>query len=386
MRKTRRIDFNYRPLQISASLTTEGSVPGRQSYDAVSGEYSPDYTLTPLMLQPMVSVIDKDGIISSGTINASLANITWTVTEGTQTRVITDSDTDYTIERSGPHAGRLTVRRNAMQGVPLILEFQAEYADTRTGQLYSVMARHTVRCDNATAAPPVLTLDAAAQEVYNPLRDADTRTITATLMLGKSVCPDSRCRFIWQKMRPDGSWSDVGADPVLDYDVEVSATTASVTVRRTLMGTELSLRCIAVYDGDGHPETVTPDDSAPMAYTVLRRRIPRYDYDIDRVPVSIPPEQAAISPVASLGDTQGIIDNYLSVLMPLWYIATNKPGTQPSYRQVAHGVSPSISTAALNAATGATLALEMVDLGAPAALTDSDGAVLTDSDGSVLLT
>ena len=43
--KTRRLDFKFTPLQLSVSMTLEGSVPNEQTYDADSGEYAPDYCL-----------------------------------------------------------------------------------------------------------------------------------------------------------------------------------------------------------------------------------------------------------------------------------------------------------------------------------------------------
>ena len=48
--KTKRFDFNFRPLQINVSFSVDGSVPDRQTYDADNGEYTPDYTVTPAII------------------------------------------------------------------------------------------------------------------------------------------------------------------------------------------------------------------------------------------------------------------------------------------------------------------------------------------------
>ena len=58
--KTKRFDFNFRPLQINVSFSIDGSVPNRQTYDANNAEYTPDYTVTPVIIQPNVSRMDKD--------------------------------------------------------------------------------------------------------------------------------------------------------------------------------------------------------------------------------------------------------------------------------------------------------------------------------------
>ena len=57
--KTRRLDFKFTPLQLSVSMTLEGSVPNEQTYDADSGEYAPDYSLTPAVIKPTVGIIDR---------------------------------------------------------------------------------------------------------------------------------------------------------------------------------------------------------------------------------------------------------------------------------------------------------------------------------------
>ena len=105
--KKQRFDFNWKPLRIEISLSVEGSVPGSQNYDADNAEYTPDYTITPLVLQPRVSVIEKDGIIAAGSINHSLANIRWyEIINGTKTQILS-SNTNYEITDSGGFAVKI---------------------------------------------------------------------------------------------------------------------------------------------------------------------------------------------------------------------------------------------------------------------------------------
>ena len=75
MMKTKRFDFNYRPLQINVCLAVDGSVPGQQNYDVDTAAYTPDYTITPLVLQPTVSMMDRDEILQPGKVNSKLANV-----------------------------------------------------------------------------------------------------------------------------------------------------------------------------------------------------------------------------------------------------------------------------------------------------------------------
>ena len=98
--KTKRFDFNYKPLQIDVSMSVSGSVPGKQNYNADADEFTPDYTLTNLIIQPYVSRMDKDEILPAGRINQNLANIKWyEIISGTRTQILAEN-TNYEITTS----------------------------------------------------------------------------------------------------------------------------------------------------------------------------------------------------------------------------------------------------------------------------------------------
>ena len=60
--KTKKIEVNYKPLIVHMAINEVGSVSSLQTYDAVTGIFEADYTLTPLVLLPQCDVVDKDGI------------------------------------------------------------------------------------------------------------------------------------------------------------------------------------------------------------------------------------------------------------------------------------------------------------------------------------
>lgn len=366
------------------SFTLDGGVPGRQNYDADLNEYTPDYTLTPLVIQPHTDVIDSDGIIPSGPVNARLANIRWYQILGGERTLISAANANYEITSSGASAGRIKLMRNLNVGVPLTLEFYAEYVDTRTGQLFPFQGSYLVRCDNATPCIPQLQLDAAGQTIYNPFVDVESQTVRARLLLGTVECPAAKRLFAWEKQRPDGSWSAVGAD-ILDYELTVAADGASVTVNRSLMGDRLNLRCRARYDRDGNPASKPLDDSCPVALVEIVRRLPKFEWEITGVPTNINADIKQIRPEAKVWDVNGPIANPERELMALWYIATNKSTGALTYSLIANGLNPVISTAPFSQQYGAVLGLDMVDSGPLKAAVDSDGAVFTDADGAILL-
>lgn len=381
--KVKRIDFNFKPLQINRSFTTVGNVPNRQNYDAATGEYTPDYTITPLVIQPEISIIDKNDILEAGRINQALANIRWYENiDGTRT-LITAENANYELTSSGSNAGRIKVKRNVDVNTAVSLEFYAEYVDPRTNHLHTIQDVYSVYCDNATVFPELF-LDAAEQTLYNPLVAEALQTVKASLKLGGNEVPAARRIFVWEKYRSDGSWSEVGTDTTLDFDVTISADGAAATVDRSKMGAELYLRCRTKYDVYGSPASVTLSDGNPQKVISFIRRLPKYEYDIAGIPTNIP-EVVTIAPNASIWDVNGPVDNPERELLPLWYVAQNKASGSLSYSQVGHGANPVLPTKAMTQLYGAVYGLDVKDCGPDCVWEDSDGKVFEDSDGVLLM-
>ena len=361
-------------------------MPDVQNYDADTDEYTPDYTITPLTIQPGISRLDKDEILSAGRVNQDLANIRWyeVSSNGTKT-LIEASNTSYEITASGGTAGRIKVKKNAKPQLPINLLFTAEYTDTRTNQIHTLQASFQVQCKNATSYIPQLVLDAAPQTIYDPLTDEDTQVVHASLKLGANECPTANRLFVWEKFRSDNTWTQVGTDTTLDYDVSVSSDGTTCTVNRTLMGTELYLRCRAKYDKNDSPSGVTLGNSSPERIISFIRRIPKYEYDISGLPVNIPAGILSIAPEAKIWNTKGDVADPEKELLPLWYIATNKQTGSLSYSLIAHGIAPILPTDALSDLYGAVVGLDVKDVGPACAWEDSDGKLFEDSDGKLIL-
>lgn len=381
--KTKRFDFNWKPLQLRISFAVDGSVPDKQDYNADAQEYTPDYTLTPLIIQPHISVSDKDGILVAGSVNHKLTNIRWTeIINGTQKLIATDN-TDYEITTSGGYAGRIKVARNAEPKVPITLVFYAEYIDPRNGQVLVIHGSYLISCSSSSDTLRV-ELDAAAQSIYNPLFDTQQQTITATVWRGSDVCDSEKYALVWEVQDEAGEWHPAGSDDVMDYDITVG--NGNVTINRQLMGTEMHLRCRVKYDANGSPDSIALDDSCPQAEVAIIRRIPKYDYDITGVPYNIPAGTLEIAPTVTIRTTNGVLTDPEAELLPIWYIATNKASGSLSYAPVACGVNPIISTEKMDNNFGAVIGLDVVDRGYIGAFTDTtDGSVICDADGSVLL-
>lgn len=383
--KIKRFDFNFKPLQLNVCMAVEGSVPDVQTYNADDGTYTPDYSLTPLIIQPAVSQLDKDEIVSAGRINQSLANVHWYEVVDGERKQISTTDENFEMVTSGGNAGRLKVKKNAQPQLPLNLVFYAEYTDPRTNQLFTIWRTVQILCRNATVYMPRLILDAADQTIFNPLGEQAKQTVHASLRIGKDECPAQNRLFVWEIFRDDNTWTEVGEDTTLDYDVTISEDGASVTVDRSLMGQELYLRCRAKYDINGNPENVQLNDNSPQKIIAFVRRIPKFEYGMFGVPTNIPPGLLAIAPEAKIWTTNGEIEDPERELLIIWKAATNKQSGSLSYEMVGQGLNPTLPTAKMSEQYGGVYGVDVIDAGPTCAWEDSDGAVFEDGDGNIIL-
>ena len=381
--KTKRLDFNWKPLQLQISFAVDGSVPGQQNYNADTKEFTPDYTITPVIIQPVISILDKDAVLQAGRINQSLTNIRWhQIINGTKTLIASDN-TDYEITTSGGNAGRIKVKKNAQPLIPITLAFYAEYIDSRNGQVLIIQGSYMLECSNASDLVRV-ELDAAQQTVFNPLADPTDQVVQACVWVADKICDAGKYALVWEVQDENGNWYTAETDSVMDYDITINGST--VTINRWLMGTEMHLRCRVKYSAEGNPDSVVLTAASPQAEAVFVRRVPKYEYDYTGVPYNVPAGILAVCPTAIVQGAKGEISDWEKELLPLWYIATNKASGSLSYSLVGQGANPTIPTAKMDNNYGAVIGLDVVDRGYAGAFTDTaDGVVFCDADGSVLI-
>lgn len=380
--KTRRFDFNWKPLQLQISFAVEGSVPDKQNYNADTQEYTPDYTITPFIVQPVISILDKDEVLTAGRVNHLLTNVRWYENINGVRKLIDTANADYEITTTGGNAGRIKVQRNAEPKAPITLEFYAEYVDGRNGQVLIMQGTYLISCDSSADTVRV-ELDAADQTVFNPLSDPETQTVRATVWLGDHLCPANRYALVWEVMDEANQWHEAETDAVMDYDITVNGD--SVVINRRLMGSEMHLRCRCKYSPDGTPGSVALTEASPQAEAVFIRRVPAYEFDFTGVPYNVPAGILSVCPTAFVRTTNGDVADFEKELLPLWYIATNKASGSLSYSLEAHGKEPVIPTAKMDNNYGAVIGLDVKDRGYVGALIDADGAIICDADGAVMV-
>ena len=375
--KTKRLDVNYTPLQISGSIEVVGSVPDRQIYSSDVKEYTPDYTLTPLVLFPRCNATDPDSYLKSGPVNASLTNMKWYQIIGTQRTLINSDNTDYEITTEGDNKGQIKVKRNSSVSSPLAFEFYAEYVDTRTSQIYMFRLSTVIPVSDATLPTPVLKLDSPATVVWNPLRNPLTRKITASVFYGNAdIASDKqKCKFFWYRMN-EGSLEEI-TDGNGDNDWEVEAIDHNtLTINQDYIGEDQTYVCKLGYSADGSLPSAPPDD-APTATTTIRRRIPEVEVDWKGAPTQVAGGTEKLKLEAFVMDGMGVVSDPEEWFRFVWKVKS--PYSQ-SYSKQAEGIKPTITFI-----PGMMLELEVQDRGPQAILVDdTDGSVLQDADGNVL--
>lgn len=377
-KKQRKIEVNYKPLKTSASMEVIGSVSGRQFYNAATGEYAPDYTLTPLSLFPRCTATDPDQYTKSGTVNSALTNMKWYENIGGTRTLISSENTGYEITETGDSKGQIKVKKNSSVLNPITLEFTAEYVDTRTNQVFQYNLTYAIIVSDATDAQPTLSIDSPTTLDWNPIRQQTQQTITAMLLAGDTDLTDSdNVRFFWYRVLANGSLEAI-TDGNGDNDWEVVSVDRNILViDRDFIGEEQTYICKASYNPSGTPPS-SPSDTDPSVSTFIRRRLPKLECDWKGVTMGVPGGTTYILPVGYVRDTVGVITNPEEWLKFVWY---TKAAGASSFSRAGIGTSPKIPFS-----DGMILNLEIEDKGAQALIVDNDdtGLYITMEDGTPL--
>lgn len=378
--------FIFTPYDISLSIENNGGVPSTQSVNSIGTLY-PDYTITPLTLDPVLSVFDPDTGESLGNDMENAATVVWQQIEGNTVTEITSSNSAYTIASAGANRGRLQLKQNLSASGTRVLRCKVSYFDPRRGETVEHVATYKVTRRNDASARPRLRLDVPRALEYNPLRDSSEIKITARLTSpGKSWKAPVNCGFIWEKWT-GSAWrrilspSDAGYE-IMDYDVSISGDTSYITVSRDRMGSELRIRCRAWYLD---PQTNNPVGALSASFNgvaptdeVFLKRNAKFKVDVQNVGWRMSNGTRSVRPKAVISDI-GNIEN-VSELDFRW-----KAGMSgATLKDVATGQNPEISVPLASSGTF-EMDLDVKDRGSWCAAQTADGKILTLPDGSILL-
>ena len=395
--KTKRIDLDHKPLRYIVSLFSTG-VPTKQIYNPSEGSYTPDYSEAgvPLTIRLEVRIQDPSSFINTSLVNKDLYDIAYYLNiEGTRTLLVSGGGKANIMLNNDDSKGTIQIVSNLIPvGKTASLELEAKYTDPRTLQVQSIRGSISLSCIGETMHESVL-LDTASQR-YDPFQYESATNqqpkiikIKATHRFGAKASDydANKLKFIWKKLRDDnGAFSDVGSSD-LDYDCSVSGNCGeTITIDRSLMGENITLRCYALYSSDGNVSAKSIVATTPMQTVSFARVLPDYDYEAIDLIADISQSVYALKPHMKVMTNKGTVSNANEILEMRWYVGsnTNSGNTLPSI-EVGHGENAEIPCSYITDSNGMLVGYNVYDAGGLKALVDSDGAILVDSDGSILV-
>lgn len=356
---------------VSSGIRVEGASSTVNQEQLASGEFYPDRTIAPLILQPFCSYTDA---ITGKVVENAMPEVTngvWyrltaanrhlglcasTMINTTQTA--TDSEGNvysvFSIITTGgaSNYGRLTVRENVPAGEIITYVFEGTLtADGRMLREY-----FSSRCDALTEVPDIM-FDNNPTALYDPMHGEQYFCINPSLTIGYPVV------WKWQSYHEaENGWVALGSTQ-LDWCIDKVGD--GIKIDRKRMPDMIMLRCIA---------EVTIDASLVTLERVVThtRMMPAYEVHISRIG-EMPEDVATISPYADIKMGREDVTDTTELLVE-W--------TNASGQVVGTGINPSIRISDLGASKELNLRVE--DRGGFVALVD-DGYLLTDN-GALLIT
>lgn len=355
--------FNDIPLKVYSSMKVEAASQPVQEYDSATGEYYPDRTLVPLVLEPRIGYTDPNTLSDVANAATELTNGHWyrlDATTGGACNASTEitSGTVFTIDTTAgsPTYGKISIRENVLPGNPVTYVFRATLSHAGSDPVMREVSFQS-RC-RATETLPRLSLDQASETLYNPWEDESTFSIGPVL---KPAIPGTT--YAWQTLH-GGAWGALGST---HYDWALSASGNRVTIDRSRMQGRIDLRCVCTYSAGGKQHTAT-------VTAAVVRLLPRFEYDFMRI--SSPRKtDTSVAPLAVIRTAKGMVTDPAGEVTVTWYNSSDSP--------VGHGMNPVIPLSSLG--TALEIGLEILDAGGWKALETSDGKYLTDSQGRLLI-
>lgn len=236
-----------------------------QRYDAATGHYNADRTLTPYTLQPQLSLSDPAGAMASGDYTADLVNVTWTI-EATVKGAAPVRGTHYTIDDT-THA--LTVMFNLDPDTKGSISFYAEYVDPRRKDVLRCEWSQELACVSETDWRVRLDSWWPMQTDLKPWKDRGVFPIPVQLYNGDTPMESEYAVYDWQVFK-SGTWRDINRN--LDFWCRGGEKTSTLQVEQKYIQ-RILIRCLAWPKGQTSELQV-------MAFK-LRRHYGQYDDDIE---------------------------------------------------------------------------------------------------------
>lgn len=237
----------YEPIQTTFDVLVRGGSLTQQQ-DMITGQYDPDRSRFPILLEPTLLVTDPNtGRKGVEDIGLCLVNWYLVAANGTETE-ITSTDTvndDYAIVGKG-----LLIQANIAAGQVQSVAIQVQYPNASLGNNMKFRRKFTLSTSAMASFDPMLTLDVPNLVTVNPFHMGDTvtRTVTASFLAGKQdISTHAKMVYVWEIL--DGSnyraitAEDVEVDSVSSRSVVIGGVATTVQYRTIVLRLECIKQC-----------------------------------------------------------------------------------------------------------------------------------------------
>lgn len=263
-----------------------------QRYDASTGSYVADRTLTPFVLEPLFSVSDPSEEMPDGDYTRQLVNCVWTVTGRTNGHAPV-LGTDYTVD---PVTHALTMAFNLDPDTHGQVTFTADFVDPRRGDVLKVIWEGQLSCVSETDWKLLLQTEWPQRTDLIPWKNRGTFPVTVQLYNGETAIPDALAVYQWQ-ICEDNTWRNV--ERSRDFWCRGGEQTKAVSVEHDFVQ-KILIRCLAWPKSE--PDKV--EAKAKIIAFLLRRYYGFYDDDLEIL------EGAYVFPETTRAVAEAYVENH----------------------------------------------------------------------------
>jgi hypothetical protein len=385
------IDIQPIPYHQTCNMVVKTNVTTRQTYDAVTAEFAPDYTNAPLILFPDCQLINPDSPTSGIAANADLSNFKWEeITSSSTTTIATEAGlsvaSGYELVTSGQYRGMLTVKTNGVVGINRKFRFYAEWLDKTSGYIYRFNRDIYLVIEDVTDARASITLDISNTDTWNPFRQQATRYINALVMVGThNMTDNAKTKIFWYRISSDGTRALIqSADDEDGWEISAvtkgtSGQITGITVDRDKMGDGVSYEVRCAYRTDGNLPS-EPESGDPIATTNLVRKIPNITASFTNSGARVTSGTSVLLK-AIVCDNNGEIPDWDEVAYAAWYLCTSSVNSSTGTVTTTRTLLGTGKEITVEIDKVKNIQLDIIDRGATAALVDDSGNyVVSDSD------
>lgn len=235
-----------------------------QKYDAITGEYEADRTMTPFTLKPQFSINDKEGTLS-GDHTSELVNCVWTVSARVNNAAPVRG-THYTIDDT-THA--LTLMCNLDPDTTGYISFTADFVYTKRRDVLKVSWKKDLSCISVTEWKVSMTTEWDRRIDLFPWKDRGIFPITVQLHNGGSDIPDAQAVYAWE-IYENNAWRSINLQR--DYWCRGGVNTKQLSIEQKYVH-RILIRCKAWPQGQS--------SELQILSFFLRRFYGFYDDDLD---------------------------------------------------------------------------------------------------------